>query len=117
MHMPDTPQHGGWFQSRPFTWVLLGFLAVGGFFLATEHTAHLLGILPFAIFLLCPLMMLFMHHGGHDGHGDHSGHDGQNTTMHQMDQTGHAGQHESQSMVVESQPQEQAQQPKEGEQS
>ncbi len=114
MHMPDTPQRGGWFQSRPFTWVLLGFLAVGGFFLATEHTAHLLGILPFAIFLLCPLMMLFMHHGGHDGY---SGHDGQNTTMHQMDQTDHAGQHESHSMVVESQPQEQAQQPKEGEQS
>jgi hypothetical protein len=28
----------------------------------------LLGWLPFAIFLLCPLMHLFMH-GGHGGHG------------------------------------------------
>ena len=48
--------------------VLLGFLAVAGFYLVTEHTAHLLGALPFLIFLACPLMHLFMHHG-HGGHG------------------------------------------------
>jgi hypothetical protein len=47
--------------------VLLGFVAVAGFYLATEHTAHLLGALPFLIFLACPLMHLFMHHG-HGGH-------------------------------------------------
>ena len=31
-----------------------------------------LGFLPYLLlFLLCPLMMLFMHRGGaHDGHGD-----------------------------------------------
>jgi cell division protein FtsW (lipid II flippase) len=63
-----------WFRSRT-TWVLLGFLAIGAFFLFTEHTAHLLGILPFAIFLLCPLMMLFMHHG-HGGHNDNDQHGG-----------------------------------------
>jgi hypothetical protein len=53
--------------------VLLVFLAVAGFYLATEHTAHLLGALPFLIFLACPLMHLFMHHGhGGDGKGGSS---------------------------------------------
>lgn len=43
--------------------ILLGALL---FFLFTEHTAHTLGILPYAIFLLCPIMHLFMHRGlGH----------------------------------------------------
>lgn len=28
-------------------WVLYGFLAVAGFFLFTEHRAHVLGILPY----------------------------------------------------------------------
>lgn len=64
----------GWLQSRKMTLILLGFLAVGAFFLLTEHTAHLLGVLPYLIFLLCPLMMLFMHRG-HEGHGDHGSHD------------------------------------------
>ena len=51
--------------------VLLGFLAVAGFYLVTEHTAHVLGLLPFLIFLACPLMHVFMHRGGHGGH-DHT---------------------------------------------
>lgn len=56
--------------------VLFGFLAVAGFFLILEHRAHLLGWLPFAIILLCPLMHIFMH-GSHRGHGGgHGGHDG-----------------------------------------
>ena len=54
-----------WLRSRTGL-ALLVFLGVAGFFLVTEHTAHLLGWLPFAIFLLCPLMHLFMH-GGHGG--------------------------------------------------
>ena len=48
--------------------VLLGFLAIAGFFLWEEHQAHLLGILPYGLLLLCPLMHLF--HGGHGGHGN-----------------------------------------------
>ena len=48
-------------------WVLIGFLAVAGFFLVTEHRAHLFGFLPFLLVLACPLMHFFMH-GGH-GHG------------------------------------------------
>ncbi|SHK21755.1 Protein of unknown function [Roseomonas rosea] len=60
----------GFFRSRA-NWVLIGFLVIGGFYLVTEHRAHLipyLGYLPFLLLLACPLMHLFMH-GGHGGHG------------------------------------------------
>ena len=50
--------------------VLIGFAAIAGFYLWTEHRAHLFGILPFLFLLACPLMHLFMH-GGHGGHGGH----------------------------------------------
>jgi hypothetical protein len=43
---------------------------IGGFFLLTEHAAHVFGALPWLLILACPLMHLFMHHG--HGHG-HSG--------------------------------------------
>lgn len=49
--------------------VMLVFAGVGGFFLITEHWAHLYGILPFLLILACPLMHIFMHHGhGHHHH-------------------------------------------------
>ena len=78
MNMQDRSQRNGWLQSKRTTWVLLGFAAVGAFFLITEHTAHVLGALPFLLFLLCPLMMYFMMRGGHGGHGGHGGSDNQN---------------------------------------
>lgn len=53
--------------------VLLGFLAIAGFLLFTEHRAHVLGLLIYVPLLLCPLMHFFMH-GGH-GHGGHGRHD------------------------------------------
>ena len=43
-------------------------LLVGGFYLLTEHTAHVLGALPYLLVLACPLMHMFMHHGHHGGH-------------------------------------------------
>ena len=52
-----------------------GFIAVlmaAGFYLWTEHRAHLLGVLPYPIALLCPLIHLFTHRG----HGKHGGHHG-----------------------------------------
>jgi len=52
---------------RRGTIVLVGFLLIGGFFLTTEHAAHVLGVLPYLLLLACPLMHLFMHHG----HGAH----------------------------------------------
>jgi hypothetical protein len=49
------------------------FLAIAVFFLWQEHRAHILGFLPYALLLACPLIHLFMHHGhGHDGKGDQS---------------------------------------------
>ena len=68
MNVQEQRQRSEWYQSR-LAWILLGFLAIGGFFLLTQHTAHVLGFLPYALFLLCPLMMLFMH-GGHGGHDE-----------------------------------------------
>lgn len=63
---PDAP----WWRSKSGI-VLLGFLAIAAFFLLTEHTAHVFGVLPWLLLLACPLMHLFMH-GGH-GHGGHGG--------------------------------------------
>jgi hypothetical protein len=45
----------------------LALVAVGGYYLWTEHQAHLFSALPYLILLLCPLMHIFMHH-------DHGGH-------------------------------------------
>lgn len=53
--------------------VLAGFVLIAGYFLWTEHKAHILAFsewLPWLLLLLCPLMHLFMHHG-HGGHGGH----------------------------------------------
>jgi len=55
---------------RGYNWILMAFLAIAGFFLFTEHRAHVLGVLPYLFLLACPLMHLFMHHG-HGTHGDH----------------------------------------------
>ncbi len=60
---PTSPARKGWRSSL----ALLGFLAIAAFFLLSEHRAHALGILPFVLLLLCPLLHLFGHgHGGHD---------------------------------------------------
>lgn len=56
-----------WFRSTS-GWAWIGFAAIAAFYLLTEHRAHVLGALPFAILLLCPLLHVF-HHGGHGSHG------------------------------------------------
>ena len=65
------------FQSENKSWlgsrrgvVLIVFLTIIGFFLFTEHRAHLLGILPYLVLLACP----FMHFSMHRGHGDRDKH-------------------------------------------
>ncbi|MGV6475721.1 DUF2933 domain-containing protein [Azotobacter vinelandii] len=60
----------GFWRSR-YAVGLLVIGAVAGYFLLTEHTAHVLGALPYLLFLACPLMHLFMHrgHSGNDEHG------------------------------------------------
>jgi hypothetical protein len=57
-----------WFS--PTGLVTLGFLGVAGYYLVTEHAAHLFGALPWLLIAACPLMHLFMHHRHHGGH-DH----------------------------------------------
>jgi hypothetical protein len=54
--------------------VLIAFLAIAGFFLWQEHRAHLLGVLPYALVLACPLLHFFMH-GRHGHHGNHASKD------------------------------------------
>ena len=54
-------------------WAFAGFIAIAGFFLFTEHRAHLFGILPFLFLLACPFLHIF----GHSGHGGHGGRGGQ----------------------------------------
>jgi len=49
---------------------LLVVAVVGGFLLFTEHRAHVLGFVPYAFLLACPLMNMFMHRGHHP-HGAH----------------------------------------------
>ena len=79
----------GWLRS-PTGLALVAFLAIAGFYLVTEHTAHVFGFLPYALLLLCPLLHLFMHggHGGHGGHGDDTGSQGQRLTAGERE--GHA---------------------------
>jgi hypothetical protein len=61
----------GWWKSRAGL-VTLFFLAAAGYFLITEHQAHVVPILPWLILLLCPLMHFFHHRGhGHSHRNDH----------------------------------------------
>lgn len=67
MNASSAEPAGLWFRSAS-GWAWIGFAAIAAFYLFTEHRAHVLGTLPFAIFLLCPLLHVF-HHRGHGGHG------------------------------------------------
>jgi len=71
---------GDWARSRTGL-VTLALLAIAGFFLVVEHYAHVFGLLPFALLLLCPLLMQFMH----SGHDDHTGHSSQSPRGSQSD--------------------------------
>ena len=57
-----------WLQS-PTGLALAAFLGIAAYFLITEHSAHLFGLLPCALLLLCPLLHLFMHRG-HETHSE-----------------------------------------------
>lgn len=64
---PKSVRNGRWwFEKIAF----LTFFLVGGYYLVTEHRAHLFGFLPYAILLICPIMHLFMHKGHHRSSGD-----------------------------------------------
>jgi hypothetical protein len=72
--MPDhdhsqhhAPQKSNFLRSRAAL-VLLGFLAIAGLLLFTDHRPHLLGAVVWLLPLACLLLHMFMH-GGH-GHSD-----------------------------------------------
>lgn len=67
----EQPEGRSWFRSRSGL-VLLAFLGIAGFFLVTEHTAHVLGVLPYLLLLACPLLH-FLHGGHRGGHGPRKG--------------------------------------------
>jgi hypothetical protein len=76
MDTKQQPQTRNWLRSPAFL-VLCGFLIIAAFFLLTEHRAHVFGILPFVLLLLCPILHFLLHgkHGGHrGGNGGHTGH-------------------------------------------
>ena len=94
--MTHQHDHGGAPDARPFLktpagWVLCVFLAIGAFYLITEHTAHLFGVLPWLFLLACPFMHFFMH--GHGGHGSHNGDGSQQDRNQGSDLGGGSGKH------------------------
>jgi len=65
--------HEGSGKSRSVgNYVLIGFALIAGYFLITEHQAHVFSALPYLLLLACPLLHLFHGHGGHGGHGGDS---------------------------------------------
>jgi len=64
--MTTEPDRKPWWQTRGGV-ALVGFAAIAGFFLLTEHTAHVFGVLPYALLLACPFLHFFMHSGHHKG--------------------------------------------------
>jgi len=62
MHGNQHENRGGFLRSRA-NWVLLAFIVIAGFYLVTEHRAHLFGYLPWLLLLACPFLHLFMHGG------------------------------------------------------
>ena len=65
---PLTPQELPSFWRSPVSLALL-VAAAGGFYLVTERTAHLFGVLPYLLILACPLMHVALHRGHR--HGSH----------------------------------------------
>lgn len=58
---------------RSYKLPLLLFVAIAGYFLWTEHRAHVIEFLPYAFLFACVGIHFFMHgsHGSHGGHDDH----------------------------------------------
>jgi hypothetical protein len=70
-HSPQSPLHDK--PSEIARWWRVAFIVAlaipVALYLWTEQRVLLLGVLPYALFLLCPLMHLFLHRG-HRGHRD-----------------------------------------------
>ena len=69
-HDQQVNEHPPGFWSSRYAVGLLVIGGIAGYYLFTEHLAHVVGALPLLLLLACPLMHVFMHHG-HGGHGHH----------------------------------------------
>lgn len=58
------------FYNKLGTW---GAILIIGYFVLSEHRAHVVQFLPYIFLLACPLMHIFMHRG-HKHHSDHGNH-------------------------------------------
>lgn len=67
--------HGSSGHGGRLNLAFLGLAIVAGFFLLTEHRAHVFGALPYVLLALCPLMHLLGHGHGSPGHHGHAGDD------------------------------------------
>lgn len=58
-------------------WLAVATLVVmGAYYLLTHHTAHTLGVLPYLLILVCPLMHVFGYrHRRDDGHAHEASRD------------------------------------------
>ncbi|MFN8946343.1 MAG: DUF2933 domain-containing protein [Alphaproteobacteria bacterium] len=55
---------------RARTLIAVSVLVIVGFYVLHEHGGHALGLAPYLLLLLCPLLHLFHGHGPKDdGHG------------------------------------------------
>jgi hypothetical protein len=87
MNHPHEEHQGpdGFWRSRYAAGLLL-FGAVAGYFLVTEHLAHVVDALPYLLLAACPLMHLFMHHG-RGGHGSGQPQEGPASPSHRSGQS------------------------------
>lgn len=58
-----------WRRPLPLAWAAAVVIAV--FYLLREDWGHILGVWPYLVLMLCPLMHLFHGHGQHRDHHDH----------------------------------------------
>ncbi|WP_339864789.1 DUF2933 domain-containing protein [Paremcibacter congregatus] len=68
-HKPE--KNRPWWKT-PYGMAAIFFFVVAGYFLITEHGAHIGSNWIWLILLLCPLMHVFMH-GGHNHTDDEEG--------------------------------------------
>ena len=68
--MNDEHRHPPGFWGSPYSIGMVVMGVAAGYYLLTEHRAHVASLLPWLLFLSCPLMHLFMHHGKHGGGRD-----------------------------------------------
>lgn len=68
MGQNDTRDKRNGTSSRWFV-VLVLFLAIGAFFLLSEHRAHAFYLLAWLLLLTCPVLHFWMH-GSHRSHGE-----------------------------------------------